>query len=121
MTLSPANCPFCLENKLLKSEILAETDGGFLVPALGSEGNFLIIPKIHTESPADCADDWWHHFKLLFAKLPDIGEHYNVSFNVGEHAGQTVKHLHFWIIPRRAGLPGSGMGLATLLDSKNKE
>jgi diadenosine tetraphosphate (Ap4A) HIT family hydrolase len=47
--------------------------------------------------------------------VPASKDHYNLSLNVGEHAGQTVKHLHFWVIPRQPGLPTSGMGLATLV------
>ena len=115
------DCPFCLENKLLKTEILVETDDGFLIPAYGSPGNYLIIPKQHAEAPGDLPDSWWQDVKELFAHIPETGDHYNMSLNVGEHAGQTVKHLHFWVIPRQAGLPSSGHGLATLLDTANQE
>jgi diadenosine tetraphosphate (Ap4A) HIT family hydrolase len=115
------NCPFCLENRLLKSDILHETDDGFLILALGNQGNYLIIPKMHVEDPGDLPDNWWADFKQLLAKVPIDRAHYNLSLNVGQHAGQTLKHLHFWVIPRRAGLPTSGKGLATLVADQNQE
>lgn len=115
------NCPFCLENNLLKSEILHETDGGFLIPALGDGGNYLIIPKAHAEDPGKLPDDWWADFKELFAKVPVDKANYNLSLNIGQQAGQTLKHLHFWVIPRQAGLPTSGKGLATLIVSSAQE
>jgi len=98
-----------------KTEVLHETAGGFLVPALGDGGNYLIVPEVHAEEPGELPDAWWTDFKELFAKVPIDKAHYNLSLNVGEHAGQTVKHLHFWVIPRQAGLPTSGKGLATLI------
>ena len=118
---NPPDCPFCLENNLLKGEILYQSNGGFVIPALGSEGNFLIIPKLHSESPGDVPDDWWTDFKLLFEQIPMDKNHYNVSLNVGQHAGQTVKHLHFWIIPRQGGMPASGKGLAALVQPSSVE
>lgn len=123
MKLMPAtaNCPFCLENGLLKTDVLSQTSGGFLIPAHGSEGNFLIIPKIHAESPQDLPNNWWTDFKQLLAAVPIAQNHYNLSLNVGKHAGQTVKHLHFWVIPRAPGRPTSGKGLAALIDQSSQE
>jgi diadenosine tetraphosphate (Ap4A) HIT family hydrolase len=108
-------CPFCLESKLLEEDILFETPGGYLITAHNSDGNFLIIPKVHAEAPGDLPDNWWADFKLLFAKASGIAGQYNVSLNVGSQAGQTISHLHFWIIPRLAGKQSSGKGLASLI------
>ena len=49
----------------------------------------------------------------------DLG-HYNLSFNLGKHAGQSVKHLHLWIIPRNDDEPAAGRGLATLIEEANR-
>lgn len=115
------SCPFCLENNILPNDILHETDGGFLIQALGDGGNYLIIPKTHTEDPAKLPDGWWADFKKLLLQVPIDKENYNLSLNVGEQAGQTLKHLHFWVIPRKAGLPTSGKGLAALINAQIKE
>jgi hypothetical protein len=111
---SQPNCPFCLSNDLFEGEILAESAGGFATTARGNEDYYLLIPRAHVESIADVPDDWWADFKALLAKL-DIPEPYNLSLNIGGIAGQTLKHLHFWIIPRAADTPSSGQGLATLI------
>ena len=44
------NCPFCFENGLLKGEILAETDGAYLIGAYQRPGNYLVIPKQHARN-----------------------------------------------------------------------
>ncbi len=51
----------------------------------------------------------------LLPLVPELGEHYNLSLNVGKSAGQSVKHLHFWVIKREGGLGSSGKGLARLI------
>lgn len=117
MNTSKPDCPFCLENNLLKGRILAETDGGYLLPPKGNEEGqgYLLIPKQHAESLLDLADDWWSHVKQLVPSIPDFPEQFNVNVNVGPDAGQSVKHLHFWIVPRISGLPSSGKGLLSLM------
>jgi diadenosine tetraphosphate (Ap4A) HIT family hydrolase len=109
------NCPFCLENKLLNGAIIAKTDNGFLVEALGHEGCYLIIPAVHTEQITDLPDTWWQDFKELSPHVPGLSENYNISLNIGRVAGQTVKHLHFWIVPRYPDKPSSNTGLAGLI------
>jgi diadenosine tetraphosphate (Ap4A) HIT family hydrolase len=111
---SQPNCPLCLSNNLFKDEVIAESAGGFASHALGNEDCLLLIPKAHIESLSDLPDDWWADFKALLAKLP-VPETYNLSLNMGSVAGQTLKHLHFWIVPRAEGTPSAGKGLASLI------
>lgn len=107
-------CPFCQRNNLLKTEVLAETDDAYLIPALGDKGNYLIIPKEHVESPNGLPDTWWRDVKELLVHAPRM-EHFNLSFNLGAHAGQSVKHVHMWVIPRDGGSAATGKGLARLI------
>ena len=120
-TANVPDCPFCRQNNLLHGSVIAETDEAYLIHAQGSPGCYLIIPSAHAESPADIPDSWWKGAKQLLATIPDLGNHYNLSFNIGKLAGQTVQHVHMWVIPRHGGLPSSGMGLATLISRANKE
>jgi diadenosine tetraphosphate (Ap4A) HIT family hydrolase len=117
----PNDCPLCPSNKLLKVDIIAEEGEAYLIPASGSPGCFLIIPTQHAETPADISDNWWRDVKTVFKHIPAPLEHYNLSFNVGKLAGQTVKHLHMWVIPREAGQASTGMGLAALISKANQE
>lgn len=118
MNHAQPDCPFCLANNLLATPILAETAGGFLTTAQSHPGHYLVIPGGHAEAVADLPDDWMRDFKQLVAQVPGL-DHFNISVNVGRRAGQTVKHLHFWIIPRIEGEPASGKGLATLVRHAN--
>lgn len=112
-------CPFCRQNNLLKGEVLASSDNAFCIAPSVSQDAYLIIPNTHTESLSQLSDSWWADFKAVLAKLP-MREDYNVSLNYGTQAGQSVKHLHFWVVPRPAGTPASGKGLARLITEANQ-
>jgi diadenosine tetraphosphate (Ap4A) HIT family hydrolase len=120
-TTVPTDCPLCPQNNLLKVPIIAKAEHAYLITAYGSPGYYLIIPSAHAETPAEIPDNWWASVSELLTKVPDLSEHYNLSFNVGKLAGQTVKHLHLWVIPREGGLPSSGLGLAALISKANEE
>lgn len=109
------NCPFCLDNNLFVGEILASSDDAYLSAAHYNPGNYLIIPKRHIESLIQLSDTWWRDVKELLSHVPALPENYNIAMNYGREAGQSVKHLHLWIIPRSPGLATSGKGLAGLL------
>ncbi len=83
-------------------------------------GNYLIIPDAHVESPLDLNDTWWADVKALLPKLPLPLTDYNLSFNIGTQAGQTIKHLHLWVIPRKPDEQASGKGLITLINYHNE-
>lgn len=108
------DCPLCPQNNLLTETILAETSGAYLIRAKSSKSNFLIVPKTHVESPIDLPENWWGDFSALLKQVPKLGQ-YNLSLNMGKSAGQTVAHIHFWVIPRTADAAASGKGLARLL------
>jgi diadenosine tetraphosphate (Ap4A) HIT family hydrolase len=109
-----SGCPFCLDNGLLATKIIASTDTAFVTNTQTREGTYLIVPSDHVEDVAQLPDDWWTDVKQLLHQLPELGD-YNLSVNVGEQAGQRLKHLHFWVIPRQANMPSSGKGMAALI------
>lgn len=114
------DCPFCLENNLFKGKIIATSAQGFLTTNTFAPGNFLIIPKTHTENLIDLPDSWWADVKELLAKVPELNGDFNFVINYGKSAGQSVKHLHFWAIPRASGKPSSGKGLARLIGEADR-
>lgn len=117
---APGSCPFCRENGLLQGEVLAEAPRGYLIANRSAAGTFLIIPTVHAEEIGELPDDWWQSFKQLFAKVPGAPQDFNVALNRGALAGQSVRHLHFWIVPRHGGEPASGKGLVGLIGDVNK-
>ena len=71
-----------------------------------SEGHTLVIPKAHTEGLLDTPDET---LAAVLARVKKIAAHlqsalpcdgFNILQNNGEAAGQTVKHVHFHIVPR---------------------
>ena len=76
-----------------------------------TKGHTLVIPKAHTTGLLDTGDDV---LAGLVARVKKVAAHlkaalpcdgFNILQNNGEAAGQTVKHIHFHIIPRYAGEP----------------
>ena len=74
-----------------------------------SEGHTLVIPKAHTEGLLDTPDET---LAAVVARVKKIAAHlkaalpcegFNIAQNNGEVAGQTVKHVHFHIVPRYKG------------------
>lgn len=116
----PNDCPFCLENNLFKGEIIAKSAQGFLTTNAFMPGNFLIIPSAHIEQLTELPDTWWADVKTLLPKVPGLTGDYNLAVNYGKAAGQSLKHLHFWIIPRASDRPSSGKGLARFISDADK-
>ena len=101
-------CPFC---EPLDREIVAANDlaVAFRDAYPVSEGHTLVVPRRHVE-------DWWgatgEERAAIFALVDDVKaaldatlhpDGYNVGFNAGAAAGQTVMHLHVHVIPRFKG------------------
>lgn len=71
-----------------------------------AKGHTLVIPKSHTEGLLDTDEAT---LAGLVARVKKVAAHlkaalpcdgFNVLQNNGEAAGQTVKHIHFHIVPR---------------------
>jgi diadenosine tetraphosphate (Ap4A) HIT family hydrolase len=117
-TIQPL-CRLCRSNGLLKGDIIAEAADAYLIESLYGSHNYLIIPNIHAESVDDLPDNWWASVKALVPHVPNLSINFNISINIGSEAGQTIKHLHFWVIPRFDGQVASTKGLASLIDVVN--
>jgi len=103
-------CPFCdipESDRLLKTDLLF----GFFDSYPVSPGHFLLVPRRHVETWFDATQE---ERAALMGAIDDavaaITSHsdrqphgYNVGFNSGEAAGQTVMHLHLHVIPRFHG------------------
>ncbi len=94
-----------------------------------AKGHTLVIPREHSEGIADTADDV---LAAMIKRVKKVAAHlkcalpcdgFNILQNNGEAAGQTVKHLHFHIVPRYGkeelnfiGKPGNMDELKALAD-----
>ena len=103
-------CPFCNideSKRLIETPLLI----GFFDRYPVNPGHLLLVPRRHVESWFDATGE---EQSALMAAVGDavtrIETHlgrkpngYNIGFNVGEAAGQTVMHLHLHVIPRFHG------------------
>ncbi|TCI26707.1 HIT family protein [Exiguobacterium sp. SH5S4] len=100
------NCPFCeiKENKY-QDDLFRVIRDQYPV----SPGHSLIIPVRHAETYFDLTEGEkvkiWKLVDLVKKELEtEFGtSSFNVGFNVGSVAGQTVPHCHVHIIPRFEG------------------
>lgn len=76
-----------------------------------TEGHTLVIPKTHSEGLLDTDDAT---LATIIARVKKVAAHlktalpcdgFNILQNNGEAAGQTVKHVHFHIVPRYGNSP----------------
>lgn len=85
-------------------DVLAFLDIGPL-----SEGHTLVIPKRHYTKVHECPPQLLAQVGSVLPKVAGAvfgamqADGYNVLCNNGRAAGQLVEHIHFHIIPRKAG------------------
>lgn len=101
-------CPFCI----LESRIIDETLRMVLIESkfeVAEKGHYLVIPKRHVTSCLDLNEPEWGESKYLINKAKNIMKvcnlyhDFNVGWNDGKYAGQTVMHAHIHIIGRKKG------------------
>lgn len=74
-----------------------------------AKGHTLVIPKAHSKGLLDTSDET---LVAIISRVKKVAAHvaltlgcdgFNILQNNGEAAGQTVRHLHFHIVPRWTG------------------
>lgn len=102
-------CPFCQPSAALELITESATAYAMLDKYPVAPGHTLVIPKLHTADyfalPERTKQACWlmvDRVKLLVqARWQPDG--FNVGFNVGAAAGQTIPHVHLHVIPRHVG------------------
>lgn len=100
-------CPFCKVDR----ELIGESKLSFAIfdkyPV--GEGHALIITKRHVSDYFDLEHEEVKDIWELVAEIKSILQRkyhpdgFNVGFNIGLAAGQTIDHVHIHIIPRYSG------------------
>jgi histidine triad (HIT) family protein len=106
-----ADCLFCrMASGEVAVERVAENDYAFAIRDINPRApvHVLIVPRQHVE---DARDIEWVHGDMLagmfalaaqVARLEGVFENgYRVAFNVGDHAGMTIHHLHLHLLGGR--------------------
>ena len=102
-----SDCLFC---RIIRGEIPSskvyedETVYAFRDIAPQAPTHILVVPKAHIASVAEVTEEnsavIAHIFEVIshIAREEGLTQGYRVVSNCGEHAGQTVHHLHFHIL-----------------------
>lgn len=110
--MTDPSCVFC---KIIVGQIpcmrVFEDDAALVFLDIGplAEGHLLMVPKQHVErldqmSPEQIMAVTRHLPMLGRALMKAVGAvAYNILQNNGRESGQEVPHVHFHIIPRKAG------------------
>jgi diadenosine tetraphosphate (Ap4A) HIT family hydrolase len=104
-----SNCVFCNKNQsdyLFENESMVAFYDTFPV----NKGHILIVPKVHIDSIFRLTPREWRHLQYMLLNVEGYlsGSKYgargfNVGFNDGPIAGQTITHAHVHVIPRYKG------------------
>ena len=106
------NCVFCA---IAAGEIPCfkiyedETALAFLDINPFAEGHTLVVPKVHREGLLDAGDAELAELVAVVKKVAAAikaelkCDGFNILQNNGEAAGQSVRHIHFHIVPRMDG------------------
>lgn len=98
----PDDCPFCDYSG--PSRVLDSGVGWYVIKPIDpvTTGHLLFVSEAHV---TDFADEPYHTGMVVAAaaRWASDGRHYNLITSKGEDATQTVRHLHFHLIPRREG------------------
>ena len=120
-------CPFCsldTERVLEFNENAVAFRDGYPVTELHT----LVIPKRHVTTYFELTEDERKSIHTLLesqrAKImaeDDTVEGFNIGWNCGEAAGQTVFHAHVHLIPRRKGdVENPRGGVRHIIDGKGE-
>jgi histidine triad (HIT) family protein len=105
------DCIFCkIANKEIASEIVYEDDDILVFRDVNPQApvHLLAIPKRHIDSLMEIDKIESNVLKKIFTIISKLSKEFNIDksgfrvvSNVGEGAGQSVKHLHFHILGGR--------------------
>lgn len=109
-SLTNLKCPFC-SLSTDRDRVVWRSDVVIVIRDLYpvTPGHTLIVTRNHTADyfSATLSEKVaiWEAIEKVKKQLDDLfnPDGYNVGFNVGEAAGQTVPHLHVHVIPRHSG------------------
>lgn len=119
MSDSAQLCPFCIENNLLRVNVLYQDDFWYITDMEeGSINNAVMaITKRHIETPFEINEDEWTALHTLLDKMKDLVDEketpdgYNLGWNVHKTGGQNVAHAHLHLLARYDDEPLAGKGI----------
>jgi len=112
-------CPFCIENDLLRGNILYEDDQWYItnIEEGSIENAMMAITKRHILTPFEINEPEWISLQKIILKmkslidLKELPEGYNLGWNIEATGGQNVAHAHLHLLARYKDEPLAGKGI----------
>lgn len=112
-------CPFCIENNLLRVHVLYQDDLWYITDMKEDSINnaVMAITKRHIETPFEINEDEWASLQKLLEKMKKLVDEkespdgYNIGWNVYKTGGQNVAHAHLHLLARYDDEPLAGKGI----------
>ncbi|MSU60628.1 MAG: HIT domain-containing protein [Candidatus Staskawiczbacteria bacterium] len=106
-------CAFC-DDKNLTLRTIYKDELVMAFPSTASivAGHTLVCPLRHVEKVDDLSEGELKSIKDFIVQLKEAmkkclgAEGFNIAWNEGEKAGQSVSHLHIHVLPRKGGDTG---------------
>jgi histidine triad (HIT) family protein len=97
-------CPFCGRIERDEYDHWDEHSVAFIPLRPVTPGHFLVVSRTHVESALESAEltGLAFAFAVRMARLMRL-EQVNFITSAGEHATQTIRHLHVHVVPRTEG------------------
>ena len=122
-------CPFCIQNNLLKVNILYEDPLWYITDMQqGSINNAtMAITKRHIKTPFEINEDEWASLRMLLNKMKkmvdakEVPSGYNIGWNVHKTGGQNVAHAHLHLLARYDDEPLAGKGIKYAFKQSNNQ
>lgn len=119
MSDSAQLCPFCIENDLLRVNVLYQDDLWYITDMEeGSINNAVMaITKRHIETPFEINDEEWRDLHSLLDRMKMLVDQkeqpsgYNLGWNIHKTGGQNVAHAHLHLLGRYEDEPLAGKGI----------
>ena len=112
-------CPFCIENNLLRGDLLFENDLWYITNL--EEGSIenatMAITRRHILTPFEINAEEWASLQNIIdtmKQLVDSKERpdgYNLGWNIEPAGGQNVAHAHLHLLARYSDEPLAGKGI----------
>jgi histidine triad (HIT) family protein len=119
MSDSAQLCPFCIENDLLRVNVLYQDDLWYITDMEeGSINNAVMaITKRHIETPFEINEQEWRELHSLLDRMKTLVDQkeqpkgYNLGWNIHQTGGQNVAHAHLHLLGRYEDEPLAGKGI----------
>ena len=122
------DCPFCLQNNLLRCEVVYEDELWYIAAMQDGElkHGYMLITRRHVATPFDINEIEWSQLRALLRRAKDLLDQvapdgYNLGWNINSVGGQNVEHAHLHLFGRFVDEPLAHKGIRYAFKQPNNK